>query len=315
MKAVTVALGLLCAIVVGAEPTCSAAEPAEAVPLRFGVMADVQYADRDTVGSRHFRQSLEMLEQCVADLNGRDLAFTIQLGDLIDRGEENLDRALSVFQRLKMPRHHVLGNHDFALPRPALLAKLGLPRGYYDFSHGNWRFVILDGTDISLSGGWPQDSPNHQQATARFEELRSQGKANAERWNGGIGQAQQDWLKETLRGADERGERVIVFCHMPALAEASDESLVLWNDEQIVGILESHRCVAAYLSGHDHAGGYARKEGIHHVSLQGMVEAPSENAYGIVELYADRIEVRGVGRVPSRSLPLAAARPGEGNPN
>ena len=315
MKAVMIVLGLLCATVVGARPAYSAAEPAEPAPFRFGVMADVQYADTDTVGSRHFRQSLELLEQCVADLNGRDLAFTIQLGDIIDRGEESLDRVLSVFQRLKMPRHHVLGNHDFAVSRPALLARLGMARGYYHFSHGKWRFVILDGTDVSLCGGWPEDSPNHQQATSRLEELRSQGKANAERWNGGIGQAQQDWLKETLRGAGERGERVIVFCHMPALVEASDESLVLWNDEQIVGILESHPCVAAYFSGHDHAGGYARKEGIHYLGLQGMVEAPGENAYGIVELYADRIEVRGVGRVPSRSLPLSTARPGEGNPN
>ena len=315
MRAAAIVLGLLSTILLGAEPRCSGGEPAEAVPLRFGVMADVQYADTDTVGSRHFRQSLDMLEQCVADLNGRDLAFTIQLGDLIDRGEESLDRVVSVFQRLKMPCYHVLGNHDFALPRPAVLERLGMARGYYDFLHGNWRFVVLDGTDISLCGGWAEDSPNHQQATARFEELHSAGKANAERWNGGIGQAQQDWLKETLRGAGERGERVIVFCHMPALVEASDESLVLWNDEQIVGILESHPCAAAYFSGHDHAGGYARKEGIHHVSLQGMVEAPGENAYGIVELYADRIEVRGMGKVPSRSLPLATARPGEGNPN
>lgn len=315
MRAATIALGLLCAAVVGAGPSCRAAEPAEPAPLRFGVMADVQYADRDTVGSRHFRQSLALLEQCVADLNGRDLAFTIQLGDIIDRGEENLDRVLTVFQRLEMPRYHVLGNHDFALSRPALLAKLGMARGYYHFSRGSWRFVILDGNDISLSGGWPEDSPNRRQATAWFEELQSQGKSNAERWNGGIGQAQQDWLKETLRGADERGERVIVFCHMPALAAASDESLVLWNDEQIVEILESHPCVAAYVSGHDHAGGYARQDGIHHVSLQGMVEAPSENAYGIVELYADRIEVRGVGKVPSRSLLLAVAPSGGENAN
>ena len=142
MKTAAIMLGVLCAAVVGAGPSCRAAEPAEEAPLRFGVMADVQYADRDTVGSRHFRQSLALLEQCVADLNGRDLAFTIQLGDIIDRGEESLDRVLAVFERLEMPRYHVLGNHDFALSRPALLAKLGATA----LAQGKTLCVVVDRT-------------------------------------------------------------------------------------------------------------------------------------------------------------------------
>ena len=36
----------------------------------------------------------------------------------------------------------------------------------------------------------------------------------------------------------------------------------------------------------------------------GMVEAPGKNAYAVVEVFDDRLEVRGVGRQQSLSLPL-----------
>ncbi len=47
-------------------------------PLTFGVLADIQYGDYDTMSSRYFRASLGKLTKCIADLNNRDLDFVIQ---------------------------------------------------------------------------------------------------------------------------------------------------------------------------------------------------------------------------------------------
>ena len=54
--------------------------------------------------------------------------------------------------------------------------------------------------------------------------------------------------------------------------------------------------------GHDHAGGYARSGGVHYVTVPGMVEAPEKNAFAVVDVYDDRLDVRGFGSVPSRTL-------------
>ena len=58
------------------------------------------------------------------------------------------------------------------------------------------------------------------------------------------------------------------------------------------------------MNGHDHEGGYAQQDSIHFVTFQGLVESGAENAYAIVEVYPDRLEIRGYGTVPSRSLAL-----------
>lgn len=280
------------------------AEGAE--PLSFGLIADVQYADKDAVGQRHYREALRKLEECVADLNSRDLAFTIQLGDIVEEGADNLDRVLAVYDRLEMPTHHLLGNHDFVLPRAVLLEKLGLERACYSFSQGGWRFVVLDAQDLGAGYGWPEDSDNYRLGAEMLERLRQQGAANAEEWNGGIGPRQKAWLEQTLCKAAAKGERAIVFCHLPVLPETCTPYHLLWNHEEIAAVLESGASAVAFFCGHDHGGGYAHHNGLHYVTVQGMVEAPEANAYAVVTLREDRIVIDGIGDVPDRVLALPA---------
>jgi 3',5'-cyclic AMP phosphodiesterase CpdA len=276
-------------------------------PLSFGLIADVQYADQEPWKRRHFREAIHKLEECVADLNTRDLDFTIQLGDIVDGGANSLDRVLAAHDRLNMPTYHVLGNHDFVLPRAALLEKLTMERAHYSFSRRGWRFVVLDAQDLGLGYGWPEQSENYRLGAEMLERLRQEEAPNAEDWNGGIGPQQKAWLAQTLRQAADRGERSIVFCHMPVLAEASTPGLLLWNHEEIVQVLESVSSAAAVFGGHDHDGGYAYKNGIHHITVQGMVESPERNAYAVVTLHEDRIIIDGIGDVPDRLLPLPGA--------
>ncbi len=279
--------------------------------LRFGVVADVQYADKDTAGARHYRTSLGRLESCVTELNRHELDFVVQLGDLIDvPGDDNLGRVLTAWQPLRFPLRHVVGNHEFG-PHPAgdraeVLRRLGLTSGDYDFRVGRWRFVVLDSVEVSLSGGWPADHPRVEEAQTRLAELRETGAKNAQTWNGGASARQLAWLEGVLAGARGRGERVVVFSHLTLLTEASSEWHLLWNHAEVVARLEASGVVAAVFCGHDHAGGYAVREGIHYVTVHGMVEAPEKNAFGIVDVWPDRLELRGFGKQPSRTLPFVA---------
>ena len=81
----------------------------------FGLVADVQYADADPVGSRYYREARGKLADCVRVLNQMDLAFVIQLGDLIDRDYSSFDAVVPIYDRLRSPHYHVLGNHDFSV--------------------------------------------------------------------------------------------------------------------------------------------------------------------------------------------------------
>jgi 3',5'-cyclic AMP phosphodiesterase CpdA len=281
---------------------------AEAPTLRFAVLADVQYADKPTNGKREYRESKAKLVDAVREINRQDVDFVIQLGDLIDAGAESLAAILPVYEGLRAKQYHALGNHDFAPGRAALLEQLAMPDPYYDFTVKGWRFVVLDGMDVSVGGGWPAGSPNLLAGEQMLDSLTARSSPNAVPWNGGVGEAQQRWLRDTLQAAERAGERVIVFCHFPVLAAASTPVHLLWNHDAVLSILSASPAVAAYMNGHDHHGGYAEANGIHFTTLEGVVESGADNAYAIVELFSDRLEIRGHGAVSSRSLALGAAR-------
>jgi hypothetical protein len=261
--------------------------PAPQPDFRFGVMADIQYGDKPDEGTRHFRQSLECLKDCVADLNGRGLAFTIQCGDIIEgyAGEESraksladLDVVLAEYKKLSCPQFHVLGNHCLMGGRMEVCDTLAIPGGYYAFRSpraAGWVFVVLDGNG-------PESDP--------------------------VGKAQTAWLAQTLKQAAEGKQKVIVFCHYPLLQDSWGWQAK--NALPVLKLLEESNCVAAWFNGHEHGGGYAFRNGIHYVTLKGMVENPG--AYGVVEVYADRIELVGHGKQPSIAMYFnKAAKPAE----
>ena len=284
-------------------------DPAESgLPFRFAVLADVQHADKDAAGSRHYRESLVNLERCVEDLNGRGLAFAVHCGDVIDGREtpegtrEDLEHVLALLGKLDCEVRHVVGNHCLSLPREELLAALGLERAYYSFARGGWRFVVVDSMALGIVGVPPED-PMHARATAWLATHPVAEHPNAQTWNGGLGEEQREWLRAELAAAERNGERVAVFAHHPVLAAATTEVHLAWDHAEVLEILLGSPAFVAWFNGHDHAGGYAEHEGRHFVTMQGMIEnAPEETAYAVVEAFPDRLEVHGTGRAPSRTL-------------
>jgi len=222
-----------------------------------------------------------MLKEAVQELDRRNLAFTIQLGDLIDGNktpettQSDLDAVLEVYNSLSMPKYHVIGNHCLTAGKKELQEKLGLRRFYYDFSvpaAQGWRFVVLDGNDAGY---------------------------------GILGADQLEWLGSTLAEARTHKERVIVFCHFALLRSAAANHRMK-TPEPVLKLINESGCVAAYFAGHDHAGGYAFQDGIHHVTLKGMVEAPASNAYAVIEVTPTTLRETGFGKEPSREMTIHA---------
>lgn len=271
----------LCVLVMVGCGTTVATENQKQESFSFGVIADVQAGDKDANKERHYRESFARLEECVSELNRHGLAFTIELGDLIDgNGEKtvlDLDRVMEDYGKLTMPTYHVLGNHGVDAVRKMVRRTLESHVCYYDFvvaAGEGWRFIVLDGMDAGY---------------------------------GVLGSTQLEWFKAKLDRARDAQEKVIVFCHF-ALLESAAPRHRMKEPEPVLGLINESGCVVAYFAGHDHRGGYAYEDGIHHVTIQGMVEAPVDNAYAIIEVYPDKLMEIGFGKEPSREMKVAGPR-------
>lgn len=281
-------------------------QPSE--PIRFGLLTDVQYADKETAGKRRYREALVNLEQCVLDLKTRDLDFVVHCGDIIDGRElaaetnQDLTRVLDIFSELNVPVHHVIGNHCLEVPRTQLLERLGLKRSYSSFALGGWRFIIVDALAFSVCG-LPADSPELAANTQWLENHRGTERSSLNPWNGGLGETQRAWLQQELALAADAKQHAVVFSHLPVLAASSTDRHLLWDHEEVLAILDAAPAFAAWVNGHDHAGGFAERNQRSFLTLPAMVNAaPENNAYAVVEAYPDRLEIAGVGNVKSRTI-------------
>lgn len=297
------ALAFLC-LLIACGPAANdgpAADPEEddTAHFRIGAIADCQYADRDPAGARLFRQSPGKLRDAVERLNQEDLAFVVHLGDFIDEDWESFETLAPIAAELVHPWRHVAGNHDYFVEdrrKPMVHEKLGMPARYYSFELGDWVFAVLDGNDLSYHG-WPEGSPEHEESVRIHQERY----ASQPTWNGAIGEAQLAWLENLLGEADRRGRKVVVFSHFPVYPEDKHN---LWNAEEIVDVIERYASVKAWFNGHNHAGHYGERNGIHYLTLHGMVDT-EETAYALIDFYDDRLEVTGIGRQGDFVLPFA----------
>ncbi|MHC4076305.1 MAG: metallophosphoesterase, partial [Planctomycetota bacterium] len=214
----------------------------------------------------------------------------------------SFDTVLAIYRQLKMPKYHVLGNHDFPAEHEhaEVMEKLGMARPYYDFGLKGWRFIILDGNDISLQA-CSRTSLQYKQAKALLNKMESDGLVNTKKCNGAIDSEQIRWLKKTLKAACDTQEKVIICCHFPIWPQGK---LNLWNDTEMLGVIEPYDCLKAYINGHVHKGGYGLRNGIHYLTIEGMLDTPDTNAYAVIEVYPDFLKVAGFGRVPERILEI-----------
>jgi len=118
-------------------------------------------------------------------------------------------------------------------------------------------------------------------------------------YNGSMSKTQLDWLKQVLQKASANKEKVIILGHIPIYPGSCSDNTLLWNYDEVLPILHTFDCVVAYLSGHDHPGGYNRDDhGIHHRTFESPLEVPvGESAYGVIHVYQDKLVLKGAGMV------------------
>lgn len=275
----------------------------------FGLLADLHYSDSEPLKNRYFRNSIQKLNDCIKTMNNHSLEFVVDLGDLIDHDFTNFDTVLTHFRKFNARVHFTIGNHDFEVENDLInqvRSKIGYNgNGYYSFSIKHIRFVILDGNTISTYAN-KQDSTYYVKSERLLQNLQRTKTDNAHFWNGAIDDEQLDWFEQNLQEAKQKIEKVIVFCHFPIYPA---NKYTLLNDTDLLNILGKHDHIIAWISGHNHHGAYGYNTGIHFVSLKGMVETMDEPAYSIIDVFDDRLELRGYGRESSLTLPIHEAVP------
>ncbi len=281
-----------------------AANLAQAQSLKIGIVADCQFCDCDYSAqwNNDYRQGPLRLQEAVDKFNDNKVELVFHLGDFIDRDFSSFARVKPIMNSLKMPHYFVLGNHDFTVAdslKGQVLETLELVSPYYSIEKEKWMFIVLDGTDVSPYSS--ADSSKIAYANSQMKMYEKQGRPQAKPWNGALGNDQLIWLERQLQKADKQKLNAIVMAHFPVLPLAA---LNLWNDVEVVEILEQHKSVKAYFNGHHHPGNYVEKEGIHYVTFQGMVLGKEETAYAIITLDKKEITIDGIGREPFRTLSI-----------
>ena len=281
---------------------------AQDAPLfKFGVVADPQYAPfpNKPGGTRYYANSLWKLDAALKSLNGEDLEFVTTLGDIIDRHWDSYADILPVYDQLTHPHFFVLGNHDYEVGQDYLrsvVRTVGMEKSYYDFTGGNYRFLVIDGNDVSTFAP-PAGDPRLEIAKERLAKLVEGSAPNAQTWNGSLSDEQFAWMEERLGAAKAAGEKVVVLSHYPVYP-ANEHNL--WDAERIVELLTSHDNFVAFFNGHNHAGNYGAIGNQHFVNFKGMVETPDTSAYATVAVFDDRLEIAGQGREEARTLTIGA---------
>ncbi len=267
-----------------------------------GLIADAQYTDAKPGGIRYYRKSIEKLSDAVKTINAAEVDFSIHLGDLIDREFKSFDEISEPLSGMKETVYQIMGNHDFSVAddrKADVQVKMGIKDPYYAFSKSGFRFVFLNGTEISTFAN-PEGTTRHEEARAILKEFKAKKRKNAQDWNAAISKEQVTWLGEQISKAAKAGEKVIISCHYPILP---DNVHNLWNDQELLTLIDQNSdTVVAWFNGHNHAGNYARRKGVHYLTVHGMVDTPDTNSFAVMELLPNALRIKGSGREPDRVM-------------
>lgn len=262
--------------------------------MSIGLIADPQYCDCPEGPYRKYRLSLEKLPKAIDTINSRNVDFTVSLGDVIDRYYSSYDAILPLYESLVNPVYFLLGNHEFDLVEDALkdevTGRLNMPNYYYDFEFGNWKFLVLDGTEMA-----EYTSVLHPELEEEADSMRERvtGWVNDYVWNGGFSRNQLSWIERQLDSSLAHNQHVILYCHWPVYPFNTYKNL--WNDTAVVNLLERYSNVVAYIDGHNHAGNYGVKNNIHYVNQVAMVETAEYNSFQTLDIYPEKLVFDGFG--------------------
>ena len=261
----TLVLASLAAI--SASSLCPASTPTTDARLRFGLITDLHYADKDTAGTRFYRDTLSKLEEASAQFSKDKVEFIVELGDLIDAADSvqvelgYLKTINKTFSAICKDRHYVLGNHCVdTLTKQEFLDAVEQPNSYHSFDQGGYHFVALDCC-------YRSDHQPYQRKNFIWTDTN-------------IPPEELEWLKSDLK---EAAKPTIVFTHQ-RLDVSTDHGVK--NCVEVRKILEDSGNVLAVFQGHSHKNELNQIQGIHYCTLQAMVEGagPESSGYSSIEI-------------------------------
>lgn len=268
---------------------------AEKPLIRFGMISDVHYANREPAGIRFYNQSLTKVQEAIDRMNQEKLDFLVELGDFKDQeavpNEANTLKFLtdieSVFQKFNGPTYHVLGNHDMdGISKQQFLERVentGIPKSqsYYSFDRKGIHFVVLDGNFTKEGKAYDHGNFSWDDASISTEEI--------------------DWLKDDLKS---NKLPVLVFIHQ-MLEPSKSAKHAVQNATEVRQILEQSKNVFCVLQGHVHEEIYKFINGIHYYSVNAVIDGdgPENSAYMIVDVYKDgSLKIDGFRRATDREM-------------
>lgn len=238
--------------------------------LRIGLITDLHYADKPKAGSRHYRQTLEKIDEAAAQFEKDKPAFLVELGDLIDAADE-VDVELKYLKTINEKvaaicddRHYVLGNHCVdTLTKAEFLGEVEQKDSFYSFDRGGFHFVVLDA--CFRSDGKPY------------------GRKNSKWTDANIPAAQIEWLKGDLKATTKK---TVVFAHQ-RLDVSTNHGVK--NNAAVRKVLEDAGNVLAVFQGHSHANDLVEIADIPYCTLVAMVEGDGaeNNGYSLLEIAAN----------------------------
>ena len=263
--------------------------------IRFGMISDIHYADREPAGNRFYRQSLSKVKDAVDEMNRQKVDFMIELGDFKDQdvvpNEANTLKYLAdieaVFRKFNGPTYHVLGNHDTdGISKQQFLERVentGIPNteSYYSFTQKGIHFVVLDGDFTKEGKAYDHGNFTWDNASIPAEEM--------------------DWLKADLKW---NKLPVIVFIHQ-MLDESKDVKQAVENAVEVRQILEQAGNILCVIQGHVHEERYNLINGIHYYSVNAVVDGdgPENSACMIVDVYNNgSLKIEGFLRATDREI-------------
>jgi 3',5'-cyclic-AMP phosphodiesterase len=247
--------------------------------LTIGIITDIHAGlDNDYIkGSL----ALKLLDEALDALMKHKPALIVELGDRtnddsLEIRRNNVAELAKRFSSLSIPRHHLLGNHDF-LPREEQEQMLDTQLSNHSVIVEGWQLVFLYSFNGTVKGG------------LTGEDL--------------------DWLEQTLSSS---ALPTIVFTHQPLdgiltkgnlLFDAIPHYLTPDGHEKSRAILEASGKVKLVMNGHTHWNRLERVNGIAYLHLTAVTplvqNKEKTTAYSVLTLNESAITVKVYGREPA----------------
>lgn len=229
-----------------------------------------------TTTKRRYDIAKDKMLEAVDVFNRADnVTFVVNLGDLVNNDLMwNLKPILDAFNTVKRPHFSIVGNHDL--------------RAHNDrFGKNNKTQEAWIRGKLGLGEHWYYAFSYPPFHFVFLDSMLLDEKHDPKR------AVHIKWVEEQLKYAESKHYAVIVFGHI---------SIGLGTN--VLGpTLKSYEHVVGAFFGHEHRGGYVKQGHLHTTIINGQIETMT-NAFAMLDVFIDRMELTGFGRVPTRVMPF-----------